>query len=67
MSPTMPPRQAMAKTISMKYSAGPKATAQLARIGAKSTTPMVAMVLPMKELTADSERAMPALPWRASG
>ncbi|MCY1466477.1 hypothetical protein D9M71_848020 [compost metagenome] len=51
----------------MKYSAGPKATAQLARIGAKSTTPMVAMVLPMKELTADSERAMPALPWRASG
>ncbi|MNO00074.1 hypothetical protein D3C81_2198750 [compost metagenome] len=67
MSPTMPPRQAMAKTISTKYSAGPKATAQFARIGANSTTPMVAMVLPMKELMADRDRAMPPLPWRARG
>jgi len=28
---------------------------------------MVAMVLPMNELMADSDRAMPPLPWRASG
>ncbi len=57
----------MAKIISTKYSAGPKATAHLASSGANSTTPQVAMVLPIKELTADSDRAMPALPWRASG
>src|SRR3989338_4622981 len=67
LSPTMPPRQAMAKIISTKYSAGPKATAQLARIGANSTTPQVAIMLPINELTDDSDRAIPALPWRASG
>ncbi len=52
----------MAKIISTKYSAGPKATAHLASSGANSTTPQVAMMLPMNELTADSDRAMPALP-----
>ena len=57
----------MAKIISTKYSAGPKATAHLASSGANSTTPQVAMMLPMNELTADSDRAMPPLPWRASG
>ncbi len=57
----------MAKIISTKYSAGPKATAHLASSGANSTTPQVAMVLPIKELTADSDSAIPALPWRASG
>jgi hypothetical protein len=62
LSPTMPPRQAMAKIISTKYSAGPNATAHFARIGANSTTPQVAMILPVKELTADSDRAIPALP-----
>ena len=67
LSPTMPPRQAMAKTISTKYSAGPKATAHLASSGANRTTPQVAIMLPTKELTADSDRAMPALPWRARG
>ncbi len=63
----MPPRQAMAKIISTKYSAGPNATAHLASSGANSTTPQVAMKLPTNELTADSDNAMPALPWRASG
>ncbi|MDT4870298.1 hypothetical protein FQZ97_1053710 [compost metagenome] len=62
LSPTMPPRQAMAKIISTKYSAGPKATAHFANSGANNTTPQVAMVLPIKELTADSDRAIPALP-----
>ena len=57
----------MANTISTKYSAGPKAIAQLASSGANSTTPMVAMVLPINELMAESDRAMPALPCLASG
>ncbi len=30
-------------------------------------TPQVATKLPTNELTADSDKAMPALPWRASG
>ncbi|MNQ80756.1 hypothetical protein D3C85_957490 [compost metagenome] len=67
LSPTRPPRQVMANTISTKYSAGPKATAHFASSGANNTTPRVAMVLPMNELTADSDRAMPALPCLASG
>jgi len=65
--PAMPARQTMANTISTKYSAGPKATAHLASSGAKITTPQVAIRPPTKELQAEIDRAMPALPWRASG
>ncbi len=52
----------MANTISTKYSAGPKAIAHLARIGANMTMPQVAMNAPMNELQADSESATPARP-----
>ena len=64
-SPAMPPRATMAKTMSTKYSAGPKAMAGQQR--ANSTMPQVAMKAPMKELQADSDRATPARPWRAMG
>ena len=67
LSPAMPPRQTMAKTISTKYSAGPKAIAHLASSGANRTIPQVAMKAPMKELQADSDRATPARPLRAIG
>jgi len=60
--PAIPARQVMANTISTKYSAGPKATAQLASSGANSTTPTVAIRPPMNELHADSDSATPAWP-----
>ncbi|MNF68904.1 hypothetical protein D3C84_507740 [compost metagenome] len=63
----MPARQVIANTINTKYSAGPKATAHLASSGANSTTPIVAMVPPINELQADSDRAIPALPCWAKG
>jgi hypothetical protein len=62
LSPAMPPRQTMANTISTKYSAGPKAMAHLARIGANMTMPQVAMNAPMNELQAESDKATPARP-----
>ncbi|MCY1426130.1 hypothetical protein D9M71_419420 [compost metagenome] len=67
LSPAMPPRQTMAKTISTKYSAGPKAMAHLASKGANRTIPQVAMNAPMNELHADNDRATPARPLRAIG
>ncbi|MNI98194.1 hypothetical protein D3C73_1569970 [compost metagenome] len=67
LSPAMPPKATMAKTISTKYSAGPKAIAHFASSGANSTMPQVAMSAPMNELHADSDRATPARPLRAIG
>jgi hypothetical protein len=52
----------MAKTMSTKYSAGPKAIAHLASNGANSTMPQVAIRAPMNELQADSDKATPAKP-----
>ncbi len=66
-SAAMPERLRMASAISAKYSAGPKAIAHFASSGENSTMPQVAMKAPMKELQADSDRATPAMPWRASG
>ena len=67
LSPAIPARQTIAKTINMKYSAGPKDTAQPASRGAKATTPSVAIMPPIKELQAEMDRAIPPLPWRARG
>ncbi len=67
LSPAMPARQTIAKTISMKYSAGPKETAHLASSGAKMVTPMVAIRPPINELQAEMDSAMPPLPCLASG
>ena len=66
-SPTRPPRHESASTISAKYSAGPNASAQLARIGAKATMPIVAMMAPMNDAAAEIERAGPARPFLAIG
>ncbi|MNP82848.1 hypothetical protein D3C76_1816190 [compost metagenome] len=52
----------MANTISTKYSAGPKAIAHFASIGANTTIPQVAINAPMNELHADNDKATPARP-----
>jgi hypothetical protein len=66
-SPIRPVMQAKAKHISAKYSAGPKARAQRASRGAKSTMPMVATSEPTKELQAEIDSATPPCPLRAMG
>ena len=57
----------MANTIRAKYSAGPKARDQRASAGANSMMPPMASMEPTKELTAEMERATPALPCWAMG
>ena len=56
-----------ANTISTKYSAGPKASAQLAKSGASTMMPRVAISEPTNEDQADSDNATLARPWRARG
>ncbi len=52
-----------AKTISAKYSAGPKRMAHRDRSGAKSMSPTTETVPPKKEATADMASAGPARPF----
>ena len=66
-SPIKPAIHAKAKHISAKYSAGPKASAQRARMGANRTMPVVATIEPTNELQAEMERATPPMPLRAIG
>ena len=54
-----------AKTISEKYSGGPKARAASARGGAKKTNPKMLIVPATKEPMATMARAGPALPFCA--
>ncbi len=53
-----------AKTMSAKYSAGPKRIAHSERRGAKRTRPKIDSVPPTKELTAEMASAGPARPSR---
>ena len=57
----------MAKIISAKYSAGPKASAHSASSGANSTRPMIAIFEPTNEASAEIDSATPAQPRRAIG
>ena len=66
-SPSSPVRQQKAKTISTKYSAGPKASAHFASAGASATMPKNATKEPTNDAQADRDSATLAIPWRASG
>ncbi|SUB70329.1 Uncharacterised protein [Pluralibacter gergoviae] len=57
----------MAKTISAKYSAGPKASDHSASAGAKRIMPKMATIEPTNELTAETESATPPRPCCAIG
>ncbi|MOA67477.1 hypothetical protein D3C78_1946790 [compost metagenome] len=57
----------MANTIRAKYSAGPNASDQRASIGANRIMPIMATSEPVKELTAEIDRATPARPCWAIG
>ena len=63
----MLPRQAMAKTIRAKYSAGPNASDHSASTGAKRMMPKIAINEPTNELTAEIESATPPRPCCAIG
>ncbi|MNL86277.1 hypothetical protein D3C87_2149210 [compost metagenome] len=60
-------RQQNAKIISTKYSAGPKASAHFASIGASRMMPTTDTMAPKNADHADSDSATLAMPWRASG
>ncbi len=63
----MLPRQAMAKTIKAKYSAGPNDSDHCANAGANRMMPPIAISEPKKELTAEIESATPPRPCWAIG
>ena len=67
LSPTMPARQAIANTMSTKYSAGPKASAQFASSGARNTSPVHASSDPQNDANAEIDSATPASPFLAIG
>ena len=68
LSPTMPARQAIANTISAKYSAGPNASAQCASSGANSTMPTRADQRAARTSSnAEIDSATPASPFLAIG
>ena len=63
----MPPKVAKARANNAKYSEGPNFKANLAKIGASMTKPMVAIKLPIKEAIAEIAKASAALPFTAMG
>lgn len=65
--PIMTDIEAKANTIKAKNSAGPNITATSASSGANRVSPIMAMVAPTKELTADTPKAGPASPFLARG
>ena len=61
--PATPANAAKAKSMSAKYSAGPKRMAHVANNGANSTSPKMDRVPPTKDAIADIARAGPARPF----